>query len=264
MALSYRTWGSPNQPALLMLHGFLGFGSDWEDIAQPLSEDFFCIAPDLPGHGNTALDGFTADRGFDQISTALLELLENLEIGETSLLGYSMGGRIACYLATRHPVWFSSLVLESASPGLKSDTEREERLVVDQDRGHEIKTGDYQKFLEKWYRQPLFENMGHQPARLTALIQSRLSQDSTKLAGALDIFSIGRQPDLWSSLSASPVPLLLVVGEFDDKYRNTASEIAASRRGSTAIRVIPGTGHNSHWERPEIFAEAIRTFLKST
>lgn len=263
MKLAYKTWGSSDQPALLMLHGFLGNGSDWENLAEVLSPDYFCIAPDLPGHGQTDLDEFVKGDAFKNISAALIALLEKLEIGEATLLGYSMGGRIACQTATNHPTWFNGLILESASPGLKTALERDERLKIDLARRAEIETGDFLKFLAQWYRQPLFQPMQNQPLRLQDLIQNRLNQSPGNLAQALDIFSIGRQANLLAALSVVQIPVLLVVGELDEKYKHIASEIAATRRGNTAIRVIPEVGHNAHWENPGLFMETITTFLNA-
>jgi len=262
MGLSFKTWGTPDHPALLMLHGLFGFGSDWEQLALALSPDYFCIAPDLPGHGRTDLNDFAKGDSFKNTSAALIALLEQLEIGEATLLGYSMGGRIACHTAVTHPKWFAGLILESASPGLKTAGEREERLKIDLARGKEIEGGVFQNFLEQWYQQPLFQFMQRQPGRLGEVIQDRLRQDPRKLARAVDIFSIGRQPNLSSPLSVLQMPVLLIVGELDEKYRHIASEIAALRRGKTAIRVIPDVGHNAHWEAPVAFTEAVKTFLQ--
>jgi 2-succinyl-6-hydroxy-2,4-cyclohexadiene-1-carboxylate synthase len=51
--LRFQVRGDQSNPAILFLHGFLGLGEDWSEIAQDLTQDHFCILPDLPGHGQS-------------------------------------------------------------------------------------------------------------------------------------------------------------------------------------------------------------------
>ena len=51
--LSYRCFGVPSSPTLLLLHGFLGDHHDWQAVISLLQQDFFIIAVDLPAHGQS-------------------------------------------------------------------------------------------------------------------------------------------------------------------------------------------------------------------
>lgn len=96
-----------SSPTLLFLHGLLGTGYEWLPVIRPLSSSFRCIAVDLPGHGITSQEYQQSNMAANKVSmelvcNALVTLLETLRIKQFVPVGYSMGARIALYLALRH------------------------------------------------------------------------------------------------------------------------------------------------------------------
>ena len=87
MKLHFQVRGDQSNPAILFLHGFLGLGEDWLEIAQDLSRDHFCILPDLPGHGQSR--ELSDHQSFDMAATseAIINLLDDLKIDRVTLLG---------------------------------------------------------------------------------------------------------------------------------------------------------------------------------
>ncbi|HEX2728748.1 MAG TPA: alpha/beta fold hydrolase, partial [Rubrobacteraceae bacterium] len=117
MRLSYTISGDRRRPAVLFLHGFMGSSGDWGGITAVLEERYFCVAVDLPGHGTSVglpLESYT----FEVAARMVLAVLGELGIERTTLVGYSMGGRLALYTALRIPQRVSRLVLVGASPGI--------------------------------------------------------------------------------------------------------------------------------------------------
>ncbi|MCF7802439.1 MAG: 2-succinyl-6-hydroxy-2,4-cyclohexadiene-1-carboxylate synthase [Candidatus Marinimicrobia bacterium] len=263
MKLACRTWGSAEKPVLLMLHGFMGSGADWDPVAESLCDDFYCLAPDLPGHGATDMTGISQDNAFDETAAAIVNLLAEMDITEAVLLGYSMGGRMGWYTALKYPEWFTGLILESASPGLKTPDERAARLEIDLERAEALRNGNFEAFLEQWYNQPLFRSMARRGEQLASLKKSRLTKSPNSLADALDYFSVARQPGLWDQSRALLIPVLMIVGEFDEKYRGIAGEIAATCLRRANVRIIPQAGHNTHWEAKENFIQAVESFFET-
>ena len=77
--LGRRLSGSPDHPAVLFLHGFMGTSADWKDVVTTVGDRAFCIAPDLPGHG-TAL-GLTPEAyTIEGSAQAVVRTLDELEI----------------------------------------------------------------------------------------------------------------------------------------------------------------------------------------
>src|SRR5829696_3562707 len=129
--LGRRLAGSPDSPAVLFLHGFMGSSADWKDAVAALGDRAFCIAPDLPGHGTSL--GLTSEAyTIEGSARAVINTLDQLEVEHPVVAGYSMGGRLALYVALRHPERCARLLLESASPGPESAGEREARRASDE------------------------------------------------------------------------------------------------------------------------------------
>src|SRR5918994_3254865 len=153
--LDYEVSGDRLSPAVLFLHGFMGSSADWREIMAALWDRTFRIAVDLPGHGASLglpPDSYTIEGA----TRAVIRTLEGLEVTRPVVAGYSMGGRLALYLALRYPERCAGLFLESASPGLEGASEREARGVADDSKARRLESGDLEAFLRDWYRQPLF------------------------------------------------------------------------------------------------------------
>lgn len=259
LRLSYDLSGPENLPVVLFLHGFLGNGKEWEEIVSFLADGFRCLTVDLPGHGKTAPLNRELDWSMENTAAAVIDVLNELAIKKCSLAGYSMGGRLALYLALHYPQRFSKVVMESASPGLKTAAARQERIARDNRLADQLESGDFKRFLTEWYNQPLFRDLQNHP-RFREIFEKRLKNDPAGLAKSLREMGTGRQPSLWEKLPQNKIPLLLVVGEKDAKFRSIADETASLCSAAT-VKVIQGCGHNVHFEKPEIFAAEVITFL---
>ncbi len=258
---NFETLGDPANPALLLLHGFMGSSEDWMvDIAPALVSDFCCIAVDLPGHGQSLLENDSAF-GMETCAESIIRLLDLLSINRCHLMGYSMGGRLGLYLATKFPNRFDKVVLESASPGLKTAEERTSHRAHDQQLAVRIETKALGKFLSDWYRQPLFATMDQSTDRFRNMVERKMSNDPAGLSRSLRFMGVGAQPSLWGELDKISGPLLLIVGERDAKFRSIASEIAAGC-GEAEVCTIHGAGHSVHFEKPKEFIEQVSLYLK--
>ena len=257
--LSYSVSGDPRCPAILFLHGFMGSGADWTGAISALDERFYCVAPDLPGHGASL--GLSPEcYAIEGTTRALLDLLDDLDIERAALVGYSMGGRLALYLALRHPERCSRLYLESASPGIESEAEREERRRSDEEKAARLESGDLESFLDDWYRQPLFAALARREGLLQATIGARLRNDPTELARSLRGMGTGQQPSLWDELGALRVPALAVAGELDERYVAVARRMA-SLNPHVQAAVVTGAGHSVRLEAPEAYLTLLERSL---
>ena len=97
---------------------------------------------------------------------------------------------------------------------------------------------------------------GQPPAVTAAVHADRLRNRPAGLARALRGLGTGALPSLWERLPEIQMPVVLVVGERDQKFRAIATEMA-SRLGRAEVVVVPGAGHAVHLEAPEAVARAI-------
>ncbi len=259
MRLHYSTSGDVGNPAIVFLHGFMGSGDDWSEISTSLEHEFFTVRIDLPGHGRST-GGNPENYTFAETADSILTVLDNLAIERTAILaGYSMGGRIAIYTAIRHTVRFGTLVLESASPGLKTEAERSERKQVDNTRAEMIADLGMRRFVDLWYDMPLFENLRSYPKKLAQLKGKLESNAPAELAKSLEHAGTGVQPSLWQRLDEIEIPVLLICGELDTKFCAINSEM--SRLINRAkLAIVTDAGHNVHLERPDEYLRLLREF----
>ena len=108
----------------------MGSKTDFAEVIDLIAGRYCCLLVDLPGHGGTEVS-YDLDYQMSNTAWGLIELLKVLKISSCFLVGYSMGGRIALYLALHFPQYFSGVVLESASPGL--ETLKEKKLRIERD-----------------------------------------------------------------------------------------------------------------------------------
>ncbi len=259
--LNHSLTGDPRNPAVLLLHGFMGSSRDWKPVAPALGERFYGIAVDLPGHGGSlglSPESYTMEGA----SGSLIRLLDELDIERPRVVGYSMGGRLALYFALRHPERCSGLLLESASPGLENAQERAARRQSDEEKAVRLESGDFEEFLKDWYRQPIFSSLGGEEKLLRRTIESRLRNDPAELARSLRSMGTGSQPALWDELAGLSVPTMAVAGELDEKFVSIGRCIE-TESPMVSSAPVPEAGHNIHAEAPEAYQGLLRDFLES-
>jgi len=257
--LNYEVSGDRRSPSVLFLHGFMGSSVDWQDVAAAIGDRAFCITPDLPGHGASL--GLTPESyTIDGIARAAIHVLDRLEVERPVVAGYSMGGRLALYLALRFPERCAGLFLESASPGLESKEERASRRAGDEEKTRRLESGDFDGFLRDWYRQPLFAPLARDEGLLRQTTQARRRNDPVELARSLRGMGTGSQPSLWGELEGLGVPALAVAGELDEKYATISSRMASISPQVEHV-LIPGAGHNVHAEAPAEYVALLGSFL---
>ena len=256
--LFYQLDGPPGKPLLVFLHGFLGSSEDWNFAVTHFVSHYSCLRVELPGHGRTRL----ADPQLYCMPAAarlLVELLVQLKMSKAHLLGYSMGGRLALYLANHYPDRFLKIILESASPGIEDPPEQKQRQEQDESLAQALEKKGLQQFLQEWYRQPLFQNLSLLPL-FNEMYQRRLQNDPLELAKSLRLMGTGVQPSLWSRLPEIQMPVLLLTGEKDKKFREIALKMR-QRNPQFQVSVIEDCGHTIHFENEEKFLQGVSSFL---
>ncbi|MCC6145841.1 MAG: alpha/beta fold hydrolase, partial [Candidatus Hydrogenedentes bacterium] len=166
-----------------------------------------------------------------------------------------------------HPGRVRQLVLESASPGLKTPEERQRRRQSDHQLAAELdelaRTDPDRlprSFLNAWYDQPLFETLKRHPETLERLLQRREQNQPIRLARSLRGLGTGSQPSLWEKLAYLVPPTLLVVGEEDRKFRQIAEQMQ-EHSPQIAIEILAACGHNVHLENPAGYTTVLKSFL---
>lgn len=149
-------WNEQATQTVVFLHGFTGSTNTWKKIVSLLPSNIRCIAVDLIGHGKTAAPTTVEFYSMAFQVELLHELFQQLKLDTFTLVGYSMGGRVALSYAVRYPSRIEHLLLESASPGLVEEQQRTTRKQADDTLAEKILANGIESFVNKWENIPLF------------------------------------------------------------------------------------------------------------
>ena len=197
----------------------------------------------------------------ESVATALVRLMAQLGHDTFDLLGYSMGGRTALFTAVNYPDKIDRLILESASPGLKTAEEREARRAADNALAGRIERDGIESFVDFWASISLWESQETLPAPAKEnLRQLRLSNTPAGLSNSLRGMGTGQQPSLWPKLKDLTVPTFLLTGELDKKFCAIGAEINLELPDSHHY-IVPNAGHTIHLEQPNLWLELVSNFL---
>jgi len=249
-------------PPLMLLHGFTGSCDTWSTFVSSLGRHFQMIAVDLPGHGHSDTPADLQRFRMERAGRDLLALLDRLGMDRISLLGYSMGGRLALHVALAAPARIRALVLESATPGIPDSADRAARRKADEDLAMVLECEGLEPFVDRWERQSLFASQTRLPAAIRKQLRGqRLGNNPIGLAQSLRGAGAGVQEPLWEQLSAVYQPTLVITGADDAKYRQIGREMAEALPAASFV-VIPNAGHAVHLEQPVAFERHVLQFLK--
>ncbi|MGZ0192709.1 MAG: alpha/beta fold hydrolase, partial [Acidimicrobiales bacterium] len=172
--------------------------------------------------------------------------------GRTTYIGYSMGGRVGLHAALAHPDEVERLVLIGATAGIDNADARAQRRTDDELLADRIGTIGVEAFIDEWLQNPLFAGLTPNQA----LREDRLHNTADGLASSLRLAGTGTQAPLWDRLIEISCPVLLLVGQHDQKFRAIAERMATALPNAE-LRAIDDAGHSVHLEQPERIVDAL-------
>lgn len=227
---------------VVMLHGFGGTARQWDRVVALIDRDRYSpVALELGDATPLSLAG-------------AVELVARAQSGPFVLCGYSMGGRVALHVALAMPALVSRLVLVSTSAGIEQAEARSARLAADELLAVETEDGSVEDFIVRWRRTALF-------AEDPAWVQEVVAEDTRRLtpqllAATLRAYSAGLLEPLWGRLGSLEMPVAVLAGERDTRYRELGQRLAGElARGSYAL--VRGAGHRIAIEAPAAVAGAL-------
>ncbi len=258
--LHVRDTGPKDEPAVVMLHGFGASLHTFEPWAEALSADHRVIRFDLPGAGLSEPDptGLYTDARSMEI---LLALLDRLGIARASLVGHSIGGRLAWSFAAAHPERVDRLVLIApdgfASPGFDYGKPPETSFLV--------KSMRY-VLPKPMLRASLAPAYGD-PKALTDATVDRYYD--LMLAPGVRAAMIARMEqtvrhDPRPALRTITAPVLLVWGSDDAMIPAINAQDYLRDLPDARLATFTGLGHVPHEEAPDETLVPVKAFLADT
>ncbi len=235
-------------PTVVLAHGFTQTGRLWGGFGPLLAAHHTLMQVDLPGHaGSTDVDA--------DLPTAGDLLAQAGGPGPYTVLGYSLGARVALHAALSHPERVSRLVLIGANPGIEDPADRAERGRHDDELADELeRSGDLESFLRRWLAGPLFSGLR------SPELDERRRNTPAGLASSLRAAGTGTQVPLWSRLGELAMPTLVLAGATDLRYALVGRRLADGLPNAV-YSLVPGAGHATHLEQPALTARVVLGFL---
>jgi 2-succinyl-6-hydroxy-2,4-cyclohexadiene-1-carboxylate synthase len=219
---------SPADPSTFLVHGFTQTPASWGDVTDALH----ATAVDAP-------------------ATTLWDAADDLAgHGAGTWIGYSMGGRMTLHLALAHPALVERLVLVSATAGIDDDEARATRIASDDALATRAEQIGAEAFVAEWVAQPMFAGVPRLPR----------THDVATIVAHLRRSGAGEQESLWLRLGELSMPVLVVTGERDEKFRALGERLAAGIPHAEH-QVIDGAGHAVPFERPDEFVAVVRRWI---
>ena len=241
---------------LVLLHGFPLARGMWRTQVDSLKSICRCLVPDLRGFGGT--NGFQGTPSIEQMADDVHALLDQLHVEEPITLGgLSMGGYVALAFARKHAARLRALILadtraEADTPEAKAN--REKMIAFAQ-------THSAAEVIEQLLPNMVSDETRENEPEVVEEIRRLAAQQTT--AGIIAALAALRdRPDATPTLGQIRVPTLVLVGR-DDKLTPPAlaQNLVNGIRGAK-LATIPAAGHLSNMEQPDIFNDAVRSFLR--
>lgn len=245
---------------ILLLHGFTlsarSFRHQWEPLVEA---GYRPIAPDHPGFGRTPLPSGFGGRAEDFVDLHVA-LLSRLGIDHpVPVIGHSLGGGMALFLALRHPSRVASLVAISPASEPSHSALRVAR-VASQDRFKEVAP---HFFTQDRLRHIVLTAYGPNPPPDDIVEEYVGAISVTDAFGIVTTFFSGEFMKLRDSYSDLRVPALITAGELDPHNPLALSSRPAQEIPDSSLQILPGVAHCPHEEDPARFNAVLLEFLSS-
>lgn len=266
--VSYRTGGEG--PVLVLVHGMAGSSATWDDVLPSLAEHFTVVAPDLPGHGESAKP--RGDYSLGAFASSVRDLMVALGHERATLVGQSLGGGVVMQFAYQFPERTERLVLVS-SGGLGQEVNLLLRALTLPGSDLVLPVActnwvhDAGVTVAGWLR-----NVGFRPSpHLVQVWESygSLADRETRTAFLHTLRSVVDQSGQRVSATnrlylASRVPTMIVWGDRDHIIPVHQGHAAHEAIPGSRLEIFEGAGHFPHCEQPERFVKVLTDFMTTT
>lgn len=255
LTLEFGSFGKPENPALIILHGLLGSSRNWLSIGKDLSEFYNVFLVDQRNHGNSP---HQEPMNYEMLLRDFEHWVDRKKLGTFYVMGHSMGGKVAMAYACKHHERLKGLIIEDIAPKaytirfakefeamnsldlslIKSRSDADEMLM--------------QKIPTYEMRQFILTNLIKDPERgyiwrINLPILTR------------DLFEMMKNPLKENDVYKGHT--LVLQGEKSDYIENSDYDTLRKHFPKCAILKIENAGHNVHIDAKDEVVKALSTFV---
>jgi len=252
--------GEPGAPALLLIHGSAGSTAWWDPVVPALAAACRVIRVDLLGHGRSSspAGGYNIPAHASRVGAAL----DQLGAGRVTVTGHSMGCLVATALAEQRPDKVAALALIDMGPSLDAQVPDGllVRLLLARFPGRLL----WRLRTEATIRKALKSAFARPVDIPGAAIEAALGLTHRALTGtARGSLDYMRQKSLPDRLAALGLPVLVIFGTEDARYRSSSAAAYQAVPGAR-VELLPGVGHTPMMEDPQTTGTLLLEFAAAS
>lgn len=254
MSLNYTIRGQ-GEP-LVLIHGLFGSLENLGVIARQLEQTHQVISIDLPDHG---ISSWSEQFSFDSYANKIMETLNKLNITKCHMLGHSLGGKVAMQIGLMHPHMVASLMVADIAPVEYPPRHNNVFAALLSFNANNIAS---RQEADKFMAEHISEVGVRQ-----FLLKSLYKQDDGNFAWRFNLEMLHRDYELLSkgidSNSRYDGKVLFIKGGKSDYITMEHQAKIQSLFSNATAKIIAGTGHWLHAEKPFVFAGIVSKFLET-
>jgi pimeloyl-ACP methyl ester carboxylesterase len=250
--------GDHDAQVLVLIHAFPLGAAMWEGQAKALPAGWRLLAPDLRGFGGSTLPEPDESPAIADYAADVIDLLSELRVSHAVIGGCSMGGYTAMALVRQAQALVGALVLIDTRATADTPEGRANRRNMLALLEREGPSGVARDMMPKLLGHTTIDS---RPDVEPLVRRFAKQQSAAALRGA--IYRMMGRPDSSEVLQQLSTPILIVVGDEDVLTPPDDARAMAALNPQAQLVVLPRTGHLPNLEQPQLFNEALHTFLSA-
>ena len=250
MKLHFRELGK-GKP-MIILHGLFGFSDNWQTLATKFSDFFRVILIDFRNHGHSP---WSDDFSYDLMVDDLKELIDELNLENSVLIGHSMGGKVAMHFAQKFPEKIEKLVV--VDMGVKQYTRHHQEVL------EAFNKVDLEGITARSQVELILSDFIESKGVRQFLLKNLYWKEKGELAWRLNFVVLEKA--MHEILSALPykevlIPSLFIRGELSNYIEDNDIQELESFFSDLSLKTIKNAGHWVHADAPEEFTNTVLEF----
>ncbi|MCK4922522.1 MAG: alpha/beta hydrolase [Bacteroidales bacterium] len=234
--IRYKSIGNIDNEAVVLLHGYLESLDIWDGFAEKLSERYFVVCLDIPGHGES--DVFSKVHRMDELAEAVHAVTDSIGLKKMHIVGHSMGGYVAMAFREAFQSSVNSCVLfhSTCLPDTKEKREnrsREIQLVKNGKKELIVNTNIPRAFAD--------ENLDIYSGEVERAKKIALKTTEKGICAILN--GMKERPDRCELLLDDKIPLLIIAGKKDNYIPFEVIQNIQKKAANLEVSALEKSGH---------------------
>ena len=245
---------------VLLIHGITNFHRSWSaQIDNLVQQGYRVIAPDLPGHGDSA--PLEQKMTVEALATTMVALLDEKGIAAAHLCGVSLGGMVAMTMALRFPDRVKRLVVADTSA--RFDTDLHQKMLAGWQADFLAENGPLNRLKKTW---PLLVNETFRSSPKGDATFKEWAANARSASGSSYAYVCNglAEYNIENALGNITQPTLVLAGSEDRMLTAAENKVIAEKIPGAIFEIIDGGSHLPNVDSADAFNAALGHFLKIT